>query len=778
MSIARFRLEIKGRVQGVGFRPTVYRYARERDLEGWVSNGPEGVTIDAQGESERLVEFVSCVRRGLPPNSSIRSFDVFPLAISSLPRPFQISKTRSRRSAPSALVPPDLAICEKCREEMFDSTDRRYLYPFINCTNCGPRFSIVTALPYDRPATTMRKFEMCPKCRAEYENPADRRFHAQPNACPVCGPQAAWMDSRGTERLTGADALRRTARQIISGQIVALQSIGGFHLACDARNEDAVNTLRLRKHRPHKPFAVMVEDMTAARSVALISSRTEKWMCRPEAPIVIADSKLGMREWLAPGLGKIGIMIAPTPLHLAIFHFLRKIFRGTNVLVMTSGNLAGEPICVDMNEAQKKLSGIADGFLSHDRPIHNRCDDSVIAVRGSRFGAVRRARGFAPVPERLPNSGPGIFAAGADLKSAACVTREDEAFLTQYIGDLSSLPTEIFYREAVEHLAEFLDVRPAFVVHDAHPDMLSRRIAEALAEKWEIPRESRLAVQHHHAHIAATLAEYNSREPAVGVAFDGAGYGWDGTVWGGEFFVVAGTDCRRIGHLLQVTQPGGDRAAVEIWRMALSWLIASLGVRRAVDAASRIFPEVDPRQIVQVAHLCDRPAVSPVTSSVGRLFDAAAALAGVRTEVTYEGQAAMELEALYDECAEGEYEFRLRRRASLWILDPRPAIRRLLSDRMSDTPASIIASRFHHGLATASTMLCKRISAETGLRNIALGGGVFQNMILADLFERNLMDADIELLAPERIPANDGGIALGQAWIGRIHQSETMRGGG
>lgn len=762
MSIQRMRVEITGKVQGVGFRPAVYRYAAWHDLAGWVSNGPEGVTIEAQGEMRRLVEFVDCLRHGMPAASEVRSFNVHPMNPEPQVKTFQIVPSRVAGTDAKALVPPDMAICDDCRAEIQNPADRRFLHPFTNCTICGPRFSIVKTLPYDRPATTMRDFAMCPKCRAEYENPPDRRFHAQPNACPDCGPRVWW--SAGQSGADGGPAVSAAAAFLKIGKIVAIQSLGGFHLACDARRKDVVELLRSRKRRPHKPLAVMAPTLDAARRWARISAKAKELLTSSAAPVVMLASRAPELAWLAPGLDRIGLMIAYTPLHIALFHELAAA-GGPNILVMTSGNPPGEPICREPEKALVKLSGIADGFLSHDRRIHNRCDDSVVTVRGGRSHMIRRARGYVPEPVYLPQSSPSIFAAGSDLKNAACVTRGDESFLTQYIGDLTHLENERFYVEAVDRLCRFLNVQPRLVAHDLHPDMVSTRKALEIAAANGIPDSNMIRVQHHHAHIAATMAEHRLSGTVIGVALDGFGFGTDGTIWGGEFLKVDETGFERLGHLVPVAQPGGDRATVEIWRMAVSWLIAAFGPEEAMKVGRQVLPEISTDLIEQVGRLSLRPGLTLTTSSAGRLFDAMAVIAGIRTEVTFEGQAAMELEAACADRFDGEYEFRIRETLGALLLDPRPVVRAAVMDRRHGESAAAVAVRFHRGFAHAIGDACVKIAASTGLNRVAAGGGVFQNMRLLDDVERNLLDAGLEFYAPERIPANDGGIAIGQAWI-------------
>ena len=774
MGRRRVRIEITGKVQGVGLRPAVCRYAQEIGLEGWVSNGPEGATIEAEGPTETVAAFVDRLRGRLPVLSAIRRFHVLSVPpAGDLPCPFAIlpSRTESAGEA-AALVPEDAAVCGDCRAEMRTPSNRRYLYPFTNCTNCGPRFTIVSALPYDRPNTTMREFRMCPECRSEYENPADRRFHAQPNACPACGPRLSWM-ARGSPACRGREALGAAVEALVRGEIVAIQSLGGFHLACDAARKDTVETLRLRKRRPHKPLAVMTAGLASARQAAEISAEAETLLTSTAAPVVTLSSASRFLEWLAPGLDQIGLMLAYTPLHVALFHALGR-RGGPDLLVMTSGNPPGEPICRDPEEGLQRLGRIADGFLIHDRPIHNRCDDSVVALSGGTARVIRRARGFVPNPVRLAAAGPCIFSAGTDLKGSGCVTRGDEAFLTQYIGDLAGTANGSFYDEAVERLIGFLNVRPACVARDLHPDMVSSRKATALAAAWGLPESAVLTVQHHHAHIAATMAEHGLEPPVLGVAFDGVGLGTDGTLWGGEFLRIDGDRFERLGHLLPVPQPGGDRAVEEIWRMALSWLMVSLGPEEALSAARNLFPAVPSRTLDSMSRIARRPGLTFTTSSAGRLFDAVAAIAGLRASVTYEAQGAMELEDMYSDSVLGEYEFRVKHLPSGFVLDPRPAIRAAVADRQRNLGPVVISTRFHRGLAAGAARMCETLAQEWNLRSaqVVAGGGVFQNMRFLELFDRALMDAQLELYAPEKIPANDGGIALGQAWVARRRISD------
>jgi len=742
----RHHIRIEGIVQGVGFRPFVYQAAQRLGLAGWVRNDSRGVTIEAEGEAAQLTAFLRVLRQEHPPLAAISRFEVAELPLQHAPG-FAIRHSEDE-AVKTAQISPDTYVCPDCLAELFDPLDRRYRYPFINCTNCGPRYTIVTGIPYDRPNTTMADFPLCPACRAEYEDPASRRFHAQPNACPVCGPQLNLVDGAGEplpgEPLAGAVAALR------AGQVVAIKGLGGFHLAVDACNDAAVAALRRRKARDEKPFALMVADLDRVAGLARCDDQEARLLTGVERPIVLLEQRPdhGLSPLVAPRNRYFGVMLPYTPLH----HLLLAEFAA---LVMTSGNLSDEPIAFTDNDARERLAGIADCFLVHDRAIHIRADDSIARVMAGQALLLRRSRGFVPRAVRLPASQPVVLAVGAELKNTFCLTQDDRAYLSQHIGDLKNAEVLDALASGVRHFAALLELQPRIVAHDLHPDYLSTRFAESLGDA------ERVAVQHHHAHLASCLAEHGCDGPAIGVIFDGIGYGDDGTVWGGEFLVGDFAGYRRLGHLAQVRMPGGDAATREPLRMALSWLVASYGAELPPLELLQRIPEAELRLYRQ---MLARGLNSPLTSSCGRLFDAVAALVGVRERVSYEGQAALELEMLSEPVAEA-YPVAVSERDGMLQLDPRPLLRALVADLQGAVPAAVIGGRFHRGLAEGALAVCRTLRQREGLDRVVLSGGVFQNRLLTETLSALLAADRFEVLRHSLVPPNDGGLALGQAVV-------------
>jgi hydrogenase maturation protein HypF len=735
MSIARRILRIRGTVQGVGFRPFVYRTAVGLGLHGSVWNDPDGVVIDVEGSDEALDRLTESIRTTPPPRAAIETIDIRTAA----PAGYSTFEIRlSEEQAPdSARVSPDLALCDSCLGEMRDPRNRRFGYPFINCTDCGPRYSIVKDVPYDRARTTMATFQMCPECTQEYLDPGSRRFHAQPNACPVCGPRLSMPGSPQT--VTVVEAVQSLRR----GQIIALKGLGGFHLACDARNEAAIALLRLRKRRADKPFAVMFPDLQAAQAEVFLDPQERAALLGARRPIVLARRRAqsSLAHGLAPGLRELGVFLPYTPLH----HLLLEAFRGP--LVMTSGNLSEEPIAAHNHEALKRLDGIADIFLLHDRPIHMRSDDSVVRVEFGRERVLRRARGHVPNAIDLGFLGPDLLAVGADLKSTLCLVKGGAAILSQHIGDLESYESQVFFAEVRENLERLFQVHPRLVAHDLHPGYHST----ALARRAGLPL---VGVQHHHAHVASCLVDNGHPGPVIGVAWDGTGYGEDGTVWGGEFLVADLQGFRRVGRLRPVPMAGGDTGVREPWRMAVSHLLeAGLDTHR-ISHPSRNTVEAMVREGFGTVP----------TSSAGRLFDAVASLVGLRHVTSYEGQAAIELEAASEENEEGAYPFSIEGDDPLEI-DPRPLLRAIAEDLEKGASPGLIGARFHASLALAIRDACARVRGRTGLGCVALSGGCFQSRLLTRLVRRQLDQAGFEVLLHARVPPNDGGVSLGQAAI-------------
>src|SRR5512133_45637 len=702
----RRRFRVTGVVQGVGFRPFVYGLARRRGLVGFVLNDGEGVVIEAEGERRRLEEFGAALADDAPPLARVASVssELVPIRDEGV---FTIAE--SAMTGKSALVPADVATCDGCLRELFDPSDRRYRYPFVNCTQCGPRFTIVREVPYDRPNTTMAGFPLCDDCRREYEDPENRRFHAEPIACPVCGPRLSLP-------------LEEAARLLRDGAVLAVKGLGGYHLACDAASEEAVSRLRLRKHREDKPFAVMA---STPEELALVD-RTEAELLRSrERPIVLLRRREDalLAPSVAPGTAWVGVLLPYTPLH----HLLLHDFGGA--LVMTSGNRSDEPIAYEDEEAHERLARIADAFVDHDRPIHRRCEDSVV-----RAGfPVRRSRGYVPGALELPvAAGRPLVAVGAQLKSTFCVARGTEAFVSPHLGDLD---TDLAYRAFAADLdlyLRMLGVKPEMIAHDLHP--------EYLATKWALEQDAELVgVQHHHAHAAACLAEHGVTEPVLAVVYDGTGYGPDGTLWGGEILRCDLSTFDRIAHLQPTPLPGGEAAIREPWRVAAVQL-----ERAGLPVPFQRWPTVRASLAVN----------APLSSGMGRLFDAVAALLGVATEVTYEGQAAIELEQLAGGTDAEAYEWRLA--------DVEGLVRLIHADLDAGRPRAEIAAALHEGVAAATAAAC----AEAGEpRTVVLSGGTFQNLRLLASIERRLRELGFSVLSHRRVPPNDGGISYGQAAV-------------
>ncbi|HUA02731.1 MAG TPA: carbamoyltransferase HypF [Solirubrobacteraceae bacterium] len=722
----RARVRVTGTVQGVGFRPYVYRLAGELGLGGFVLNDAHGVLIEVEGSADSVDRFVARLPSEAPPLAVLEGVVVEDRSVRG-EAGFAIRESIGG-AVPDAPVTPDTATCDDCLHELFDPTDRRFRYPFINCTNCGPRFTIVRGVPYDRPLTTMAGFVMCSECRAEYEDPADRRFHAQPNACPVCGPSLPLLD-------TAVAALR-------DGAIVAVKGIGGYHLACRADDERAVSTLRTRKYREDKPFALMAPSLAVAESLVMLDEEGRELITSPARPIVLAPRRPGgtVSEAVAPGVPELGVMLPYSPLH----HLLLADVSAT--LVLTSGNVSDEPIAYRDEDALERLKDIADVFLVHDRPIETRTDDSV--VRGRTI--LRRSRGYVPAALTLPGDGArrGILACGAELKNTFCLARGGRAWVSHHIGDLENYETLRSFTEGIEHFGRLFAVEPEVVAHDLHPEYLSSKYA------LDLDGVELVGVQHHHAHLAACLAEHGEPGPALGAIFDGTGYGLDGTVWGGELLFGDLRSFRRVGSLLPVALPGGARAIKQPWRMACSWLVAS-----------DIQPPAAWRPIAELAR---SGLASPSTTSMGRLFDAVAALAGIRAEINYEGQAAVELEAACDLHERGSYPIAVNPAAESLVIDPRETIRAVAADVAGGERAGVIARRFHRTIARATVDACVALAGAHGTEVVVLSGGVFQSRLLLESASAALTEAGLRVLVPERLPVNDGGISYGQAAVAAV----------
>jgi len=756
----RLKIIVRGVVQGVGFRPFVYRLARSHDLGGYVANTDQGVTIEVQGEKARVAEFLDRLRTDHPPLAEITDVEIAELPLNSR-KAFSIEGSTSVGEE-EALVTPDVATCDDCLRELRDQDDRRYRYPFINCTNCGPRFTIIAHLPYDRPRTTMRAFRMCPACDAEYHDPADRRFHAQPNACPVCGPSLTYVAEDGSE-VRGADPLAAAVDALRAGKVIAVKGLGGVHLACDARRDDVVARLRARKDREEKPLAIMVSGMEEVEALCEVCPEERALLVSPRRPIVLMRKRQGaeISDLVAPHQKYLGVMLPYTPLH----HLLLR--DSGMVLIMTSGNRSEEPIVHTNPGALDRLTSIADGFLLHDREIETRCDDSVTRVWRGKELIVRRSRGYAPLPIEMPvGCDRSILACGGELKNTFCLTRGSEAILSHHIGDLKEEPAFDSFVQGIEHLRRLFHIDVQVVTHDLHPDYLSTRYALSLEGVRNV------GVQHHHAHVASCLAEHGRDEPVIGISFDGAGYGPDGTIWGGEFLIADLGGYERAGRLAHLSMPGGDRATEEPWRMALSLLYRVFGEDLPPLRCAAV-RERERRGWPVLARMIDVGLRTPLTSSAGRLFDAVASLAGVRDYISYEGQAAIELEMAADEREPGAYSFGLSVEPGedgkeVLVVDPEPMVHELVSDLLAGQEASIVAARFHRGLAQITGQTAQRIRDRGGPGTAVLTGGVFQNMFLCELVAGELEERGFEVLVHSRVPPNDGGISLGQAAVAAV----------
>ena len=751
--IAGLHIFVRGIVQGVGFRPFIYSLAARHQLIGWVRNTSSGVEIEVNGPQAALQAFLSAIESDQPPLARIDALEAAPCLPGSFDH-FEIipSQPEAGQYLP---VSPDAAICPDCARELLDPDNRRFRYPFINCTHCGPRFTIIKDIPYDRPNTTMADFHLCPACQAEYENPLDRRFHAQPVACPACGPQLSLVKA-GQPVAVRDQALLQARQLIAAGKIVAVKGLGGYLLACDACNPQAVAELRRRKQRSAKPFACMAYDLAAISSHAELSQAEQALLTSPGAPIVLLERKPGssLAAEIAPNQATVGFMLPYTPLHLLL---VEPAAGYPSVLVMTSGNRSEEPIAYLDEQAFERLDGIADAFLVHDRPIHMRVDDSVCRVVSGRAQPLRRARGYAPDPLRLAENVPSVLAAGAELKNTFCLTRDQYAFISHHIGDLENYETLTSFEEGIQHFQRLFRILPERIACDLHPDYLASRYARQRALEENLPL---VQVQHHHAHLAACLAEnqYTSTEPVICLAYDGTGLGDDHAVWGGEVLLGNYFGCERLYHLAYTPLPGGDLAARHPKRMALAHLWqTSLDWEPDLPAVEAFCAQ--DRSVLRAQ--LERRINTPNTSSMGRMFDAASALLGVCQVSSYEGQAAIELEALAATNEDGFYEFILEGSQ----FSPAQVWQNLLADWRRGVPLPVLSARFHNSVVEISLKLCHTIRQARGVRCVALSGGVWQNRYLFNRITPRLEQAGFTVLWHHRLPPNDGCISLGQALV-------------
>jgi hydrogenase maturation protein HypF len=767
-------ISVRGIVQGVGFRPFVYGLAVTHNLKGWVYNTSEDVRIEIEGTAEAIEQFEQELETKAPPLAHIENITVEYRPARGY-KSFEIRQSQAQEGK-YQLISPDVATCQPCLEELLNPEDRRYRYPFTNCTNCGPRFTIIEDMPYDRPKTTMRYFQMCPKCQAEYDNPLDRRFHAQPNACPKCGPQVQLVDSRGS-LVTDSNPIAAASKLLKEGKIVAIKGLGGFLLACDATNDAVVKTLRQRKKRFSKPFAVMVATVDEAKRYCYVSSEEEKLLASPQSPIVLMRWMEGssISQEVAPNLQFLGIMLPYTPLHHIL---LRDIGRP---LVMTSGNLSEEPIARDNDEALRRLSGIADYFLVHNRDIYSRYDDSVAMVERGTVQLIRRARSYAPYPIRLPFRTRQVLGCGAEDKNTFCLTRDNYAFVSQHIGDMENMETLEHFDRTISLYKRLFHIEPEIIAYDLHPDYLATKYAQELGESGM----KLIPVQHHHAHIASCLADNGLEGPVIGVALDGTGMGADGNIWGGEFLIADYRNFNRVGHLEYLPLPGGDAAVKRPRRTAIGYILTLLGenalnaviASQAEHSQLTSIGQVGEVEIEVIKRQIERKINSPLTSSMGRLFDAISALLGIRGEIDYEGQAAVELEMAahssvtareLDEAISGNnesYPYDIVEDKGIRIVRLRDLFAAVIEDLHQGISKGRISVEFHNTVARMINEMCHLIADETGLSQVALSGGVFQNRLLLRRTVNLLESSGFQVFSHRQVPCNDGDVSLGQAVI-------------
>jgi hydrogenase maturation protein HypF len=745
----RVKTLIQGIVQGVGFRPFIYRLARFYHLSGYVINTSNGVRVEIEGEEEDIKDFLEAISFKKPPLALITHIETSTIPLRDQ-NDFSISSSEVKEEK-KTLISPDICVCKDCLEEMFDKKDRRYLYPFINCTNCGPRYTIISDIPYDRINTSMKRFKMCPHCQKEYEDPSNRRFHAEPNACPICGPKISLYNAkRGL--IKHKDSIKEAINLLERGYILAIKGLGGFHLAVDAKNERAVERLRKRKHREEKPLAIMSKDIEAIKTYAFLCPEDISLLTSTQRPIVIVPRKKPnpLTQSLSPDTNDFGVMLPYTPLHYLLMEGDFK------ALVMTSGNISEEPICIDNAEAFRRLDGIADYFLMHNRDILGRCDDSIARVINGKPRLIRRSRGYVPLPIFLETSFPSVLACGAEEKNTICLLKDDCAFLSQHIGELENLETLSFFEHVIEHLKRILEIDPKIIAYDLHPQYLST--------KWAKEKEGikLIGIQHHHAHILSCLAENRDIfSPVIGLALDGTGYGSDGHLWGGEVLLVKSKAFKRLAHLFYYPLPGGYKAIKEPWRMAISYLYYIFG-KDVFSLPLKINELIAKDKLQLVFQMIEKHVNCPLTSSLGRLFDAISAILGFKLSIAYSAQAAIFLEHIREETKEG-YLFDLNINTNPWQIEPRPVIEEIIGDLKDNVPIDVISGRFHKGLVNVLKEVSLLAREKTGINKVALSGGVFQNSYILAELEMALIENGFIVYSHSQVPANDAGISLGQA---------------
>lgn len=780
MSKIRRRVQIEGIVQGVGFRPFIFNLAKELGLAGWVTNDSVGVLLEVEGLEEAVSAFLTGIPERVPKLARIDSLNS--KSIETVGEDDFVIRPSKRFARGQTLISPDLAICDECYREMMDLNNHRYLYPFINCTNCGPRFTIIHEMPYDRPYTTMSEFLLCPQCQAEYENPQNRRFYAQPNACPVCGPQVWLTDGKSRDVLEGkvqkplhtqqsqvqidcsdwVKSILFLRQELVHGKIASVKGLGGYHLVCDACNEDAVATLRERKSRPDQPLAVMMPNLDVVHRYCQLSEEEAKLLQSPSRPIVLLEWKMkgcdGIAQGVAGNLSRLGVMLPYTPLHHLLFD------DQLSVLVMTSGNISGEPIIYNDHEVVERLDHVVDYFLMHNRKILRPCDDSVQRM-DDRPVMIRRSRGFAPLPLRIKMPvevfQSKILAAGGELKNTFALSRGEDIFLSQHIGDLKTCKSNHYYRQMIDELRELLGVTPEVVAHDLHPNYLSTKY---VLERFTDARL--IGVQHHHAHIASCMAEYGIVNPVIGFAFDGTGFGLDQKIWGGEVLIATPSDFQRWAYLRYLPMPGGDQAIREPWRVGAAYLNLA-GVQWSEKLA--FWNSIDLMKWSLLRQMMKQGVQTPETSSMGRLFDAVAAILGVRNVVSYEGQAAIELEEMAQGRLGDAYSFTLEGDRPTYQINPLPMIAEIADSLLQGVNNEVVAQRFHGTVVEMATQVAVQIHQELGIDQVVCSGGVFQNRLLSLGLKERLEGLGFQVYQQSQVPANDGGLALGQMYVAMYH---------
>ncbi|MCX5782127.1 MAG: carbamoyltransferase HypF [Elusimicrobia bacterium] len=764
-NFSALRIHFKGNVQGVGFRPLLFKIAKRLKLKGWITNTASGVLTEVEGNPRNIQKLITNLKYLLPHHARIEKITKEKIKKRNFDNLSIISKKDKKKAATD--IPPDLTICPDCLEELLDKSDRRYNYPFINCTNCGPRFTITKEVPYDRVNTTMASFKMCENCQKEYETFTDRRFHAQPNACPICGPKISLLSRSMEITADEKTALDKTINLLKKGKIVAVKSLGGYHICCDALNINAVQVLRKRKNRPHKPFAVMVKDIKTAKKYAHLNKEEEKLLKSVERPIVLLKKKKLVPDNIAPRNAYIGIMLPYTPLHYLLFSFKKSDFE---MLVMTSGNRTDEPICRSESELKEKLFHIADYFLVHNRKIHNRCDDSILFNFNAKSDGnifIRKSRGFVPYKIHInalkSKTYPNILATGVELKNTFCLTRNGNAYVSQYVGDMDNHESLVFYKESQGHFQKYLDIKPSIIVHDLHPNYMTTIYAKKLKEKNK--NLKMFAVQHHHAHIASVIAENNIDKPLIGFAFDGTGLGLDGKIWGGESFLYSGGNFKRLSHFDNFLLPGGDIATKEIWRLGVS-VLTKIDISKLPEHYKK-YPALD------VVKMIKNKINSIECSSVGRIFDAVASILDIKQEVSFEAQAAIEMESIaLDIPVKKGYNFNIfyNENTECFIISLKEIIKGILRDKENGINSKIISAKFHLSIVEIIVYLAKKFRKKYKINDIAISGGVFQNRIILSSTIEKLRKSHFNVYWNKVVPPNDGGISLGQAYLASKRQ--------